>query len=175
MSGRGYRWRAFAVAAALVGLAAVRPAGVRAATDTVGTCDESTLRSVISSAAAGDTVAFGCSGTITLTSGGGGPIVLSKDLTIDGGGQEVTISGGGSVQVFSVNSGVSLTLNQLTIANGRAIVAGGGILNNGTLTVTNSTFSGNSAVGEGKGGGIFNNGTLTVTNSTFSGNTVSGF
>ncbi|MDW8392512.1 MAG: hypothetical protein RMK84_20585, partial [Oscillochloridaceae bacterium] len=46
------------------------------------------------------------------------------------------------------------------------------ILNKGTLTVTNSTFSGNSAAG--LGGGIYNDGgTLTVTNSTFSGNSAS--
>ena len=37
-----------------------------------------------------------------------------------------------------------------------------------TLTITNSTFSGNSAVTDG--GGICNGGTVTITNSTFSGN-----
>ena len=40
----------------------------------------------------------------------------------------------------------------------------------GTLTVTNSTFAGNSAGGNYGGGAIVNGGTLTVTNSTFSGN-----
>src|SRR5207302_984726 len=60
---------------------------------------------------------------------------------------------------------------------------GGGVYNDGysgtaTLTVTNSTFSGNSVAAPysvGSGGGIYNNGsygsaTLTVANSTFSGN-----
>jgi hypothetical protein len=42
-------------------------------------------RSVISSAAAGDTVNFSCSGTITLTS----TITLGKNVTIDGSGQTV--------------------------------------------------------------------------------------
>jgi len=37
------------------------------------------------------------------------------------------------------------------------------------LTVTNSTFSGNSVL-DGAGGGISNSGTLAVTSSTFSGN-----
>jgi hypothetical protein len=47
---------------------------------------------------------------------------------------------------------------------------GGGIFNDGTLTVSNSTLSGNTA-GEGSGGGIYNyEGTLTVSNSTLSGN-----
>ncbi|MFI5365735.1 MAG: choice-of-anchor Q domain-containing protein, partial [Candidatus Binatia bacterium] len=51
---------------------------------------------------------------------------------------------------------------------------GGAIGNFNTLTVTNSTFSGNSAdgggSGNGYGGAIYNGGPLTVTNSTFSGN-----
>ena len=49
---------------------------------------------------------------------------------------------------------------------------GGGIFNDGTLTVTNSTLSGNSA---GWGGGIANvsSGTVTVKDSTLSGNSAS--
>ena len=48
---------------------------------------------------------------------------------------------------------------------------GGGILNGGTLTVSNSTLSGNSAGLDG--GGIHNGGTLTVSGSTLSGNSAS--
>jgi hypothetical protein len=50
---------------------------------------------------------------------------------------------------------------------------GGGIFNNGTLTVTNATISGNSAIGGG--GGILNagEGTASVVNSTISGNRAS--
>jgi hypothetical protein len=44
---------------------------------------------------------------------------------------------------------------------------GGGITNYGTITITNSTINGNTA---GSGGGIFNNGTMTIVNSTISGN-----
>jgi hypothetical protein len=47
---------------------------------------------------------------------------------------------------------------------------GGAIQNTGTLTITDSTFSGNRP---STGGGIFSyrGGTLTISNSTFSGNT----
>jgi len=59
----------------------------------------------------------------------------------------------------------------VTIANGNSgsTLTGGGILDSGNLSVSNSTFSGNSA---GYGGGIYvsGKGTLTVSNSTFSGN-----
>ena len=109
---------------------------------------------------------FSCSGTITLTA----TITIAADTTIDGSGQTVTISGNHAVRVFTVNSGVTLNLNRLTVADGSASGNGGGIYNSGTLTVSNSTFSGNSA---GYGGGIYNSGTLTVSNSTFSGNSAS--
>ena len=66
-----------------------------ASSTTVSTCDESALRAAVAAAAPGDTVDFACGGTITLTAAGGGPIVLDKNLTIDGSGQGVTISGGG--------------------------------------------------------------------------------
>jgi hypothetical protein len=53
---------------------------------------------------------------------------------------------------------------------------GGAILNQGILSVVQSTFSGNSTTGkqEGDGGGINNGGKLTVVNSTFLKNTASG-
>jgi LPXTG-site transpeptidase (sortase) family protein len=77
-----------------------------------------------------------------------------------------TAGGGGGV---AVDSGATLTVTNSTISNNIAGTVGGGIANYGTLTVTNSTFSGNSTPFDG--GGILNAGTLTVTNSTFSGNT----
>jgi predicted outer membrane repeat protein len=46
---------------------------------------------------------------------------------------------------------------------------GGGIYNSGTLTVTNSTFSGNSAVTSG--GGIYNTGTLNYSNTIIANST----
>ena len=50
------------------------------------------------------------------------------------------------------------------------MIVGGGIFNAGTLTLTNSTVSGNNA--DENGGGIFNDngGTPMLTNSTVSGN-----
>ena len=56
-----------------------------------------------------------------------------------------------------------------TFGDNSAGTVGGGIFNTGTLTVTNSTFSGNSA---SSGGGIENlaSSTLTITNSTLANN-----
>src|SRR5436309_1835668 len=89
---------------------------------------------------------------LTLTSAGG--------MTLDGSGHSVTLDGGDSRQVLIVNGGISFTLKALTIAHGSAPSGdGGGIFNESgaTLTISTSTFSGNSA---GFGGGIENLGTL---------------
>jgi hypothetical protein len=67
--------------------------------------------------------------------------------------------------------GASLSFSQ---SSNSASDFGGGIFNDigGTLTLTNSTFSGNSSTTL-DGGAIVNGGMLTVTNSTFSGNSAS--
>ena len=130
----------------------------------VGVCDQAHLRAALTG---GGTVTFSCGGTITLTT----EITIATDTTMDGSGQTVTISGNHAVRVFIVNPGITLSLNKLTVANARVDHGGGdggGILNSGTVTVSNSTFSANHC--GWAGGGIYNSGTLTISNSTFAGN-----
>jgi hypothetical protein len=133
----------------------------------VSVCDEATFRAAL---AGGGLVTFDCSGTITLAA----TITISANTTIDGSEENVTISGGNAVKIFDVPIGVKVHLLKLTIANGFSLVDDGGISNEGTLTVTNSTFSGNDCrLARGIcASGIGNEGTLTVTNSTFPGNGV---
>jgi uncharacterized repeat protein (TIGR01451 family)/CSLREA domain-containing protein len=99
------------------------------------------------------------------------PVIL-RALSITGG--RVPGDGGG------IRSGESqLNLDRVTIRGNTARDSGGGIANSGTLTVTASTISANTAspasnpsVSFGRGGGISNTGagTLTLTDSTVSGN-----
>ena len=105
----------------------------------------------------------------------GGTLNISKSMNIQGPGANLlSIDGGKADRVFNIASG-TVSISEVTITNGNNGGNGGGIVNAGTLTVTNSTISGNSASGgQLYGGGIYNNGTLTVTNSTVSGNFVSG-
>jgi CSLREA domain-containing protein len=100
-------------------------------------------------------------------------------LTIDGGRRaQITISGDGKVRVSSVSKDAKLTLANLTVADGFADtfdggtstrgIPGGGIANRGgTVKVTHSTFSGNSAVIAGGGIANLDGGTLKVIDSTF--------
>jgi hypothetical protein len=91
-------------------------------------------------------------------------------------------------------SGSSLSIATSTIASNQAMggpgsgagsvgaIQGGGLYNAGTLTVTGSTLSDNSATTTTNGfngnviggGGVYNVGTLTVSNSTLSGNSATG-
>ena len=102
--------------AILVLLALAVPASPAHAGGVVSVCDEAHLLAAL---AGGGTVTFSCSGTITLTA----EITIAADTTIDGSGQTVTISGNNAVRVFTVNSGVTLNLNGLTVANGSATTA----------------------------------------------------
>ncbi len=110
-----------------------------------------------------DRINFIISGTINLSASL--PPVYEA-LGIDGTGERITVDGSGSYQVIAVNSGATLDLNRLTIADGNSLY-GGGINNAGTLTVTSCSFSANSA---SYGAGINNEGTLTLTNCGFTAN-----
>src|SRR5208337_1094926 len=100
-----------------------------------------------------------------------GELLITDNLTIDGPGASViSVSGQKNSRVFEVAAGTTVTISGLTIENGLIAGDGGGILNEGTLTVSGDTLSGNHARG-GAGGAIANSGTLTVTDgSTLSGN-----
>ena len=108
-----------------------------------------------------------------------GDLDITDDLTIIGAGADSTIiDGGGLDRVIQVLIGTAVDISGVTIQNGSSDV-GAGILNSGTLELTNSSVISNSG---GKGGGIANSHvgspppsaalpTLALTNSTVSGNT----
>jgi hypothetical protein len=207
LSGRTGRYAATAaVAVAVLGLGVFAPAAAQAAAPKTlfvsqggldsGTCTSAnpcaTVSFALTKAASGATIEV--SGTIddlpvishpvTITTWPGGPAV--SPAVLDGTGE---LNGA----VVTVDSGVTgVTLHDLTIENGAD-----GISNSGTLTLTDSTVSGNSGPGifnegagpmtvidstitknsnsPGFGGGIENNtGTITVIASTISGNTGDG-
>jgi hypothetical protein len=138
--------------------------------------------------------AFSSPQTITLQSG----LFLDHNMTIQGPPAGLNIQGAGDGwAVVSVLSG-TVTLEGLEISGGSLSQQGGGILNDGTLTLNADLITGDYAVNGGGiynaagamlavtnstiadngvgyyGGGIYNAGTATVTGVTFSGNDASG-
>jgi hypothetical protein len=115
--------------------------------------------------------------TIDFSAAGAGTITPSQSVMLDASGSlnPITFDGHGTTSLLNVTGG-PLTLDGLNLSHGAGSTgtSGGAVsLNHGTLLVTNSTVSNNSAP---SAGGILNHlGTLTVTNSTFSGNTATNY
>src|SRR5262245_34267247 len=119
----------------------------------------------------------GLSGTVTLTSG---QLSITDHLTIDGpSAAQLAVGGNDASRVFAIESGIVVSMDDLTITHGRAD-NGGGIWNaGGILTLSRVVVSDNQALGApgatANGGGIFNEGgTLIVSQSTFTCNVVVG-
>ena len=129
-----------------------------------------TLRSLVNVVPANTTITFdpALNGqTLALVS----TIIVPVKMTIVGpGASNFTIDGGGTVQMFNIKA--SSTLSGFTFNHGYAAGGGAAIVAGPaatTLTVDSSVFNNNYAAG-GAGGAISASGPLTVTNSTFTGN-----
>src|SRR5207237_5877675 len=89
------------------------------------------LRDAITNAKSGDTIVFAPSligQTITLTSD---QLTINKSLDIEGPGASLlSISGNDTNRIFSINEGIAVTVNGLTITHGRAVGGNGGAILN---------------------------------------------
>jgi len=103
--------------------------------------------------------------------GATGDFDISDDLIIHGAGNTTTIiDGSGLDRVLHILTGVSVTISDITIRNGSSgNFDGGGIMNQGPLTLIDSIVTQNSSFT--RGGGIANLSTLNVLRSTISNNT----
>jgi beta-glucanase (GH16 family) len=130
---------------------------------TVADAGPGSLREALATVADGGTIDVDpalAGQTIALTSG---QLVVPRSLTIDGSAAPgLAVSGSDSSRVFEVVAGATVAINDLVIRDGAAAPQGGGVLNNGDLTmqrvvvtdnVENSAGPPNFAFG---GGGIYN-------------------
>lgn len=153
-----------------------------------GVCDaDCSLREAIAAAAAtadNDEVVFSAGvfsapQVITLT---GGEIVIAGggSLTVNGTGMKnLTISGNNATRLFGINTGGTVSLNNLTLTGGNGAGAantgrGGALYNNGGVTtLTNVRITGNTGA-NGGGTNNANSGNLTFIGCEISNNTASG-
>lgn len=153
----------------------------------VADCTQSGL---ITAMSGGGVVTFGCSGNIPITN----TIVVDRDVMLDASGQNVSVDGQGLVRIFEVNSGVTLSLINLALVNGRSKGTnsdifgvggdgmGGAVRNNaGTLNLLNCALRDNAAIGgtpKGRalGGAIYNSegGVINAADCSFSWNASTG-
>ncbi len=158
------------ILAITAGMLAATPArSAKALTRVVSNTDDSgadSLRQALLDANDGDVIDLtGISGTITLLS----TLTVDDNLTINGPGEGVlTISGNNAVRVISINTGKTVTIRSLTIANGRVVDnSGAGINNSGDLTLENMVITNNHVVKGSsdflRGGGIHSNDNAVIT------------
>ncbi len=152
-------------------------------------CSANSLVSAIAAANSGTdggvvNLAAGCTYTMTAVNNNADGANAFPDITgtvtINGNGAVITRSNSAPAFRFLIaDNGGNLTLNNLTLSNGRADDqphGGGAVLNRGHLSATGVSFLSNSAPYDGSGavgGGALDNhdqGNATVTRSTFTGN-----
>ena len=151
----------------------VNPAG-----DDAHTCLEpatalacKTIKGALGKATAGDTVEV-AAGTYVEN------VSVTKQLTIRGAGEGTTIiDGNGKVtgaSTVTIGTGVQAVIERLTIRNGSNPGVGGGVRNDGDLTLSRVTVRDSVAGNTGGGIGLFATGAaLTLQNSTVISNTAS--
>src|SRR5678816_4236852 len=103
-----------------------------------------------------DDITFaGVTGVITLTTSL--PAITDEITIIGPGAANLTVSGGGAIQIVKIAAGKSVSISGCTFASGKATnyANGGAIENHGSLTVSACVFSNSQTTG-GWGGAIFN-------------------
>jgi hypothetical protein len=148
-----------------------------AVAQTLVPCNGAALQSAVAAAntAGGGTLNLspGCTYSLTTPdSGENGLAVITTPIRVNGNRATITRSSATIFRFFNVAGPGNLTLNALTLRDGRAS-NGGAILvgAGGRLTLSASTVTGNTATSVG-GGGIINlGGTVVIDSSTLSNNT----
>lgn len=117
-----------------------------------------------------DNIVFSISGTITPSF----PLPsITTSMNITGGGaSSLTISGNNFRRVFNITDG-TVSINNLTVANGYDAAQAGGIYHGGTALTLSGVVVTNSS--SPQGGGLQNDTTMTIVNSTISNNSSDGY
>ena len=146
----------------------------------VTVCDNGCEFSTIQAAVDDENVSTGAAIKITDAVHTEAGIIVNKDVTIQGQGADRTVvqahetAGTSDERVFYITSGTESTMRGLTIRHGNPTSepeSGGGIKNEGMLTLEDVIVRDNSA---SAGGGILNEGTLTLINSSVDDNQARG-
>lgn len=125
------------------------------------------LRQIIDGLSSGETVGFGTLGTSTITLTSSISTNRSFSL-LGPGSANLTISGGDTSQILLVTSSAKVTLKDITLALGRTDLDGGclRIGENATVTLAGDLVMRDCTAGDAEqGGGVMNYGTLAVTDS----------
>jgi hypothetical protein len=117
-------------------------------TNVVSSPNEASLQAAIG---AGGWIGIGFNGVVTLTN----TINITNTVILDASSVAATLSGGKGVEIFHVASGGSLTVSNLTLANGYSAAGGAIETDGGGVNLIGCILTNNQAV---SGGAVYNNG-----------------
>ena len=162
-----------------------------------GTSASCTSAAVVAAVAAGGVITFSCGpAPVAITMTATATVASSSHQVVLDGGGKVTLSGGGTTEILSMNAGWQQQWPQLVVQNlaftdaysgtqqttGSSVYGGGAIFDEGgQLKVVNSAFTGDSCYASGPdlGGGairavgMYPSSPVYITHDTFSGNSCS--
>lgn len=170
---------------------------VQAATFNIANNDVAGLKNALTAANPPHVINLAANGVYTLTTidntnsfGPNGLPEINRNITINGNGATIVRNPDApEFRIFFIATNGSLTLNNLTVKNGKIVsndpsYGGGGAYNSGILNINNSSFTENQTTANGGAitnlleagaSGTFLTATLNVNNSHFSANTTEGF
>ncbi|MFM2106782.1 MAG: hypothetical protein RL338_1814 [Chloroflexota bacterium] len=123
-----------------------------------------TIQAAVTAATTGDTIHL-CAGSHDLTSG----VVIPMALTVEGDGSANTVVGPGAGTFRLIDAtGYTIVLRDLEMTGGSVVGEHGGAVRAAGVDVLRARFSGNQADG---GGAIHSDGPVSVTDATFTDNT----
>lgn len=130
------------------------------------------LRQKLAQARDGDRITFALPDPSTILLNGR-RLRVAAGVTITGPGpRRLTIDAAHRSGIFLIATGRAVEIDRMTLQNGKAGYGGAIRANRGTLTVSHAIFSDNAAIVGG--GGISSNGSVTVRTSRFAGNSAGG-
>ena len=144
---------------------------------TLANSGDGSLREALAGIADGGTITFDPA-LAGETIGLAGPLVVSRDVTVDASDAPgISLDGGAADRVLIVDAGATATVSELTMTNGYGFQLAGCVLNNGSLTLDHVTVTGCVMTTDAGdfwqgGGGIYSGdgATLNLVDSTVSNN-----
>ncbi len=136
--------------------------------NTSGGAVDNGCRSTVSAFGNRDRILFDVDSVDGLTSA----VRITKSVSINPGGDTVTITSAGNDRVLTISGSNTVTMDQLVVTGGSTNFSGGGlfVVDGASVVLSNSRITNNHAKFQGGGISVYRNSEVSINNSTITGN-----